>query len=100
MHPIYFFKNNICIFFFLAIVTPGILAQNIKFEHLTTENGLSHAQVGSIIQDKQGFMWFGTFDGLNKFDGYNFTVYRHNSKDSTSIINNMITNLTNSTKYS
>jgi len=48
-----------------------------KFDHLSIEHGLSHGSVYSIIQDDQGYMWFGTEDGLCKYDGYNFTIYRH-----------------------
>ncbi len=65
----------------------------IKFGHLTTDNGLSSSTVTSIIQDKQGFIWFGTFDGLNRFDGYDFTVFRHNPYDSGSLISNQVHSL-------
>jgi ligand-binding sensor domain-containing protein len=50
--------------------------QDLKFEHFSIEDGLSHSKVNSIFQDDRGFLWFGTNDGLNKFDGYEFTVYR------------------------
>ncbi len=60
---------------------------NLKFEHLTVEDGLSGPKVKCIIQDRKGFMWFGTIDGLNKYDGYTFTVYRTDSKDSLTINN-------------
>ncbi|MDP3244267.1 MAG: two-component regulator propeller domain-containing protein, partial [bacterium] len=49
----------------------------LSFEHLTEEDGLSNNSVGSILQDREGFMWFGTLYGLNKYDGYNFTVFQH-----------------------
>jgi hypothetical protein len=52
-------------------------AQDLKFEHLTVEDGLSNNFIRSIVQDSSGFMWFATEDGLNKYDGYTFTVYRH-----------------------
>ncbi len=68
-------------------------SQNIRFEHLTSEKGLSHSYVRCILQDNQGFMWFGTFDGLNKYNGYNFRVYRHNYKDPGSITANIIYSL-------
>ena len=54
---------------------------NLKFEYLSTEDGLSHNTVLSIYQDKEGFMWFGTDDGLNKYDGYTFQSYKADPKD-------------------
>lgn len=62
----------------------------LPFETLTINNGLSQGFVSSIIQDKMGFMWFGTNDGLNRYDGYKFTVYYHNPFDSTSLADNQI----------
>src|SRR5687768_8797307 len=69
----------------------GIHAQhaNISFEHYFAAQGLS-APVNHITQDKLGFLWFGTTDGLNRFDGINFIVYRHIPGDSTSIPNNLV----------
>ncbi len=68
------------------------LAQNkhLKFEHLQTDVGLSQSNVLCILQDSRGFMWFGTRDGLNKYDGYKFTVYRNDPKDKNSISDNYI----------
>jgi ligand-binding sensor domain-containing protein/signal transduction histidine kinase len=53
----------------------------IKFEHILSEQGLSQISVFAILQDHLGFMWFGTLDGLNKYDGYQFSVYRHDPHD-------------------
>ncbi len=54
----------------------AVLAQdNIFFDHLTTEDGLSQSDINAIYQDYQGFMWFATHDGLNKYNGYEFSVY-------------------------
>jgi len=64
--------------------------QESKFQRLSIEDGLSQSSIQAILQDSQGFMWFGTEDGLNKYDGYNFTVYRHLSTDSTSLSSNFI----------
>jgi len=80
----------------LAMLTPPavLLAQNpargIKFERLSREQGLSQSTVFCILQDRQGFMWFGTEDGLNKYDGYNFTIYRHDALDSSSLLGNSV----------
>ncbi|MEE9574419.1 MAG: two-component regulator propeller domain-containing protein, partial [Candidatus Neomarinimicrobiota bacterium] len=65
----------------------------IKFEHLGAEQGLSKSDVFCILQDQNGFMWFGTGDGLNKYDGYKFTIYRNDPNDSLSLGNNFITAL-------
>lgn len=84
-------------FFFMSILclTKYLDAQpqNVSFECLTLDQGLSQSTVASIVQDADGFMWFGTIDGLNKFDGYNFTVYQNNPDDSNSIADNWITSL-------
>lgn len=64
--------------------------REIKFTHLSNLDGLSQSTVHCILKDKYGFMWFGTEDGLNKYDGYKFTVYRNNPKDTTSLRSNNI----------
>src|SRR6266702_6438019 len=66
---------------------------NLKFTHLSIEGGLSQSNVTCILQDSHGFMWFGTRDGLNKYDGYKFTVFKNTEGDSKSISNNFITSL-------
>jgi len=75
---------------FFLFYSADLLAQNIPFKHLTTENGLSNNKILDVIQDKTGFIWLATDDGLNRFDGYRIKVYRHKSNDSTSISNNSI----------
>lgn len=66
------------------------LPGEIQFTHLTTKAGLSQSTVNSIIKDKAGFMWFGTSDGLNRYDGYKFKVYRNIKNDPESIPGNVI----------
>ncbi|UII23193.1 two-component regulator propeller domain-containing protein [Fulvivirga ligni] len=68
--------------------------QAISFEHLTTANGLSQSSVMAICQDKNGLMWFGTRDGLNKYDGNKFTVYRNDPHNDNSLSSNDIVDLT------
>jgi ligand-binding sensor domain-containing protein/signal transduction histidine kinase/DNA-binding response OmpR family regulator len=59
----------------LLLVTTPVAAQNYSFRHYQVENGLSNNTVYCSIQDKKGFLWFGTKDGLNRFDGYHFKTY-------------------------
>ncbi|MDO1447973.1 two-component regulator propeller domain-containing protein [Rhodocytophaga aerolata] len=64
-----------------------------NFDHISVEDGLSQSEVYTILKDKQGFMWFGTVDGLNKYNGYTFIHYKHDPYDSTSLSNNQIHHL-------
>jgi signal transduction histidine kinase/ligand-binding sensor domain-containing protein len=61
-----------------------------EFEHINLEDGLSHNSVNSILQDREGYMWFGTYGGLNRYDGYNFTIYQQDPEDSSSISNRAV----------
>lgn len=78
----------IAFFFNLAGSIPQKL--NVPLERLTTEDGLSHSFAICIHQDRNGFMWFGTIDGLNKFDGYGFKVYKKDPTATNSISNNSV----------
>lgn len=86
-------KQVLFIIFALQLVSIIVCAQvhDIKFQHLSSQHGLSHGVVNCILQDKEGFMWFGTRDGLNKYDGYNFLLFDHNPNDTNSISNNFNT---------
>ncbi|MBK7604389.1 MAG: response regulator [Saprospiraceae bacterium] len=77
----------------LSFFTNDTSAQSIKrnFRELTISNGLSQNMVSSILQDHNGYMWFGTKDGLNRFDGYSCKIYKSDLFDSTSISDNHIT---------
>ncbi len=65
-------------------------SQQIYFDHITTEDGLSQSDINSIYQDREGFMWFGTHDGLNKYDGYNFSVFKPDKDQPGNISSNLI----------
>jgi ligand-binding sensor domain-containing protein/two-component sensor histidine kinase len=65
-------------------------SQDLRFDYLSTEQGLSQDIITAIVQDHRGFMWFGTEDGLNRYDGYSIKVYKHDPLDSTSIVSNWI----------
>ncbi len=55
---------------------PAAVSGNARFRHISIEDGLSSSVITSISQDNQGFMWFGTLNGLNRYDGYRMKVYR------------------------
>ncbi len=65
----------------------------LQFEKISTEQGLSQSVVLSILQDREGFMWFGTQDGLNRYDGFNMEVFRYIPEDTGSISDNFIQTL-------
>ncbi|HTN22239.1 MAG TPA: two-component regulator propeller domain-containing protein [Pelobium sp.] len=79
----------------LCISTIDGIAEDLSlnFMNLSTKDGLSSNTVNNMFKDRYGFMWFATADGLNKFDGKHFTIYRHNAKDPTSITSNEISDL-------
>ena len=62
----------------------------MHFEHIGIEEGLSNNNVTAILQDSKGYIWFGTMDGLNKYDGYSFTKYQFDPFDSNSLSQNFI----------
>jgi ligand-binding sensor domain-containing protein/signal transduction histidine kinase/DNA-binding response OmpR family regulator len=65
-------------------------APKLRFTHLSNEQGLSNSTIESIFQDSRGFIWFGTRDGLNRYDGNEITVYRNDPADTTSLSDNYI----------
>jgi signal transduction histidine kinase/ligand-binding sensor domain-containing protein len=69
---------------------PVSLDAPLRFERFSLEDGLSQNSVLSLLQDKSGFLWIGTQDGLNRYDGYSFTVFKHDAADSTTISHNSI----------
>lgn len=84
-------KIVICLFF-LCIGIPAAFSEipeQINFSYISIQDGLSQSTVFSIDQDKRGNMWFATYDGVNKYDGYAFTVYQHDENDPNSIANDI-----------
>ena len=69
------------------------VARDLKFTHITTNDGLSQGYVVAILQDRRGFMWFATRDGLNRYDGNAFVVYKNNPNDPDSLSSNFIQDL-------
>ena len=90
--PLLLMRRNalIALLIQLLFLLPGF-AQDYAFEHLTVDNGLSNNSILSICQDNRGFMWFGTYHGLNKYDGYHVTSYLSNPHDSLALNDNVVT---------
>jgi ligand-binding sensor domain-containing protein/signal transduction histidine kinase len=67
--------------------------KNVRFEQISLDEGLSQSVVNAILQDRQGFLWVGTDDGLNRYDGYNFKIYKPDTNNFFSISDRSITAL-------
>ncbi|MCU0414171.1 MAG: hypothetical protein MUE91_07205, partial [Ignavibacteriaceae bacterium] len=78
---------------FVSTFVANLSSQSLNFNNLTVKNRLSNSKVIEILQDKNGFIWIATEDGLNRFDGYDFKVYRNDPQDSNSISDNNIWSL-------
>jgi signal transduction histidine kinase/ligand-binding sensor domain-containing protein len=65
-------------------------APNLQFDHITLDEGLSSSSIVTIFQDYKGFLWIGTYNGLNRYDGHHFEVFRNDPFDSLSISSNHI----------
>jgi len=93
-------KKTACYILILWMAAGICFAQSsaIPLTYLGVENGLSNNVVNSLYLDHYGFMWMGTYDGLNRYDGYHFKVFRNGWEDEHSLINNHITVLTGDRK--
>lgn len=65
-------------------------SDDLKFEHISIEHGLSQGTVSCVIQDNRGFMWFGTQNGLNRYDGHEFKIYTSNSSNPDTLSRNLV----------
>ena len=75
----------------LAVVSMTATArEHYVIQHYSIKDGMSQNTVMSILQDKQGYMWFGTWDGLNRFDGYTFTVFKAMNEGMEARVNNRV----------
>ncbi|MCX6165608.1 MAG: triple tyrosine motif-containing protein, partial [Ignavibacteriae bacterium] len=90
------YKCYIVVYFLLLVFLlkfHNLSAQEYRYTNFTSENGLSNNTVNCIFQDKYGFLWIGTNNGLNKYDGYIFTNYHANPADSSSLSSDFITSI-------
>lgn len=98
-----FFKLDHCLRVFTLILVALFLvtsnetsfaqSANYKFSHININDGLSNNQVTCIYKDRFGFMWFGTMSGLNRYDGYELTIFEHDIYDTTTLSDNFIIDL-------
>ena len=79
------FSTSLALLLLFSFLGKDALGQAFRFKHLTTKDGLSNNQVKCIMQDNKGLMWFGTYNGLNCYDGYKFTQYFAEPRNRTSI---------------
>ena len=77
--------GSVLIVLFGLTVSANAQAPTLRFEHLGQDQGLSESTVTSILEDQKGFMWFGTYDGLNRYDGNTFSIYRNDPRDPPSL---------------
>ena len=84
--------KHICFAILFQLFTwyTSLASDNPVSAYLGIEQGLSNNFVRCIYQDKNGFMWFGTYDGLNRYDGYEFKIFRNSFKNNQALINNWI----------
>lgn len=92
----YSFLNKYCVFFyvvFLFLCVPWIISAEepiMRFKQISLDQGLSNNFVYCALRDSRGFMWFGTECGLNRYDGYEFLIYKHDQSDLKSLSNNTV----------
>lgn len=83
-------QTTLLILLIIALVPVTASAQKHKFRHYGVESGMSSNTIFKILQDKDGLMWFGTIDGLTRFDGSSLKTWRSNPSDTLSLGNNSI----------
>ena len=94
-------KKNIKVTLFLVFIfsfmkvniSYAYISESINFNNITIEDGLSQSTVETIFQDSRGYIWIGTNDGLNRYNGYEFKYYKHDKYDKNSIANNYIVHI-------
>ena len=88
------FKLYVALLAFFAISHCAFAQNNTyQFSHLDIKNGLSNNRILCIYKDADGFMWFGTTTGLNRYDGYEFKIFKHNAADLNSLAGNYVNNI-------
>lgn len=92
--PSFCYRVGLVLFTFLLNMSGSVNALEYEFDRAKSANSLSHLSVQCLAKDSAGFIWLGTKDGLNRYDGYQFVSYKYNPKSKNSISNNEISCLT------
>lgn len=98
MSKISLFKITLCLFYLLSLVSENSFSNSFTYKNLTTAEGLSHNTINCFAQDNQGYIWIGTTNGINRFDGYNFKKYYFSPNDSLSLKGKQVNDLQVDTK--
>ena len=85
--------KHLLLFLIILVYTIPLFSQGIRFVSITQDDGLPDRNVIAFAQDQEGFMWFGTFDGIIRYDGVNFTQFTHDPADSNSLSHALVTDL-------
>ncbi len=85
--------KTVVIFLIYLLSYEGFAQLNLEFKHIQEKDGLSNNVVTKLLKDKNGFVWVGTYDGLNRFDGNHFLKFKKNRKEPNSLIDNVIYDL-------
>ena len=88
----------VCFLLHMSLLCYGQVFPELQFEHITAKEGLSSNVANCITEDQQGFIWIGTINGLNRYDGYRFKHYYHHNTDTNSLVNNNVQRLYCDTK--
>lgn len=88
-----YYRNLFSLVFVLFCSTVFAYNDHFRITRITTEQKLSNNSISCIFKDSRGFIWIGTSNGLNRYDGYDFVVYKHNPNDSSSISDNFISSI-------
>ena len=84
------FYTAFTIYIMVMLYTPPVYSINFFFSHLGVEDGLSQVSVLDIFQDSDGYIWFGTRNGANRYDGYEFVVYQNEVNNNATLTDNYI----------
>jgi len=88
--PLSAISRRFALLFFSVLISASLWAQTVRFDQLSTEEGLPDATILCILKDRQGFLWVGTYGGVARYDGYSFKAFAEDPRDPQSLRGNII----------